>query len=93
MAASSLDEDWVSSPEELSFPTTGGTTVSLLFFAPRAPGFSGPPGTAPPLLVLVHGGPTASAQSGFDPSVQLWTTRGVAVAVVDYRGSSGHGRR
>jgi dipeptidyl aminopeptidase/acylaminoacyl peptidase len=43
--------------------------------------------------VLVHGGPTAAAQSGFDPAVQLWTTRGVAVAVVDYRGSSGHGRR
>jgi dipeptidyl aminopeptidase/acylaminoacyl peptidase len=93
VAVSPLDEGWVSSPEELTFPTEGGTSVPVLFFAPRAPGYSGPPGTAPPLMVLVHGGPTAGAQSGFDAAVQLWTTRGVAVAVVDYRGSSGHGRR
>jgi len=87
-----LDAAWVSSAEELAFPTETGTPATLLFFAPRSPEWTGPPGTPPPLVVVCHGGPTAGAQSGFDPGVQLWTTRGVAVALVDYRGSTGHGR-
>ncbi len=91
--AAPLDRAWVSAAEELSFPTVAGTTASLLFFAPRGPGWAGPVGTAPPLVVLCHGGPTAQSQPGFDAGVQLWTTRGVAVALVDYRGSTGHGRR
>jgi dipeptidyl aminopeptidase/acylaminoacyl peptidase len=41
---------------------------------------------------MCHGGPTGQVEPGFDPAVQLWTTRGVAVAQVDYRGSTGHGR-
>jgi dipeptidyl aminopeptidase/acylaminoacyl peptidase len=41
---------------------------------------------------MCHGGPTGQAEPGFDPTVQLWTTRGVAVAAVDYRGSTGYGR-
>jgi dipeptidyl aminopeptidase/acylaminoacyl peptidase len=89
---SPLEPDWVSTPEELTFPTAVGVQATLLFFGPKAPGWRGPPGTAPPLVVVVHGGPTAAAEPGFDPSIQLWTTRGVAVAIVDYRGSSGHGR-
>jgi dipeptidyl aminopeptidase/acylaminoacyl peptidase len=42
--------------------------------------------------VVCHGGPTGQAEPGFDAAVQLWTTRGVAVAAVDYRGSTGYGR-
>jgi dipeptidyl aminopeptidase/acylaminoacyl peptidase len=91
-AVSPLEPDWVSPPEELVFPTAAGVGASMIFFGPHAPGWSGPAATAPPLVVLCHGGPTAGAEPGFDPGVQLWTTRGVAVAIVDYRGSSGHGR-
>jgi dipeptidyl aminopeptidase/acylaminoacyl peptidase len=91
-AAAPLEERWVSAPHELAFPTGGGTTASLLFYAPHGPGCSAPAGTRPPLLVVCHGGPTAGAEPGFDAGVQLWTTRGMAVAVVDYRGSTGHGR-
>ncbi len=46
----------------------------------------------PPVIVFCHGGPTASVEPGFDPVVQFFTSRGLAVATVDYRGSSGHGR-
>jgi dipeptidyl aminopeptidase/acylaminoacyl peptidase len=91
--AAPLDADWVSPPEEFSFPTVEGTRASLLFYGPHAPGFTGTEGELPPLIVVCHGGPTAGAEPGFDAGVQLWTTRGVAVAVVDYRGSTGHGRR
>jgi acetyl esterase/lipase len=88
-----LDEAWVSVPREISFPTVlPGTAASMLFFPPHGPDVAGPEGAAPPVVVVIHGGPTSCAEPGFDVTVQLWTTRGVAVAVVDYRGSSGHGR-
>jgi dipeptidyl aminopeptidase/acylaminoacyl peptidase len=89
---SPLAEEWVSVPEEFSFPTVADVRATLLFFAPHGPGWAGPAGRPPPLVVVCHGGPTAGSQSGFDAGVQLWTTRGVAVALVDYRGSTGHGR-
>lgn len=53
----------------------------------------GADGAPPPLLVVCHGGPTAANDPGYDPAVQFWTSRGIAVAAVDYRGSSGYGRR
>lgn len=49
---------------------------------------SGPP----PLVVLCHGGPTGASDPGFDPLVAVLTGQGMAVAKVDYRGSSGYGR-
>lgn len=45
----------------------------------------------PPLLVLSHGGPTAGARSSFDAGIQYWTSRGIAVVDVNYRGSTGFG--
>jgi dipeptidyl aminopeptidase/acylaminoacyl peptidase len=49
-------------------------------------------GGAPPLVTWCHGGPTSSCQGGFDATLQFFTTRGLAVACVDYAGSSGYGR-
>jgi dipeptidyl aminopeptidase/acylaminoacyl peptidase len=72
-------------------PTAAGP-VPGLFFAPTNARFRGPDGSRPPLVVFCHGGPTSAAEPGFDPVVQFFTSRGLAVAVVDYRGSSGYGR-
>lgn len=66
--------------------------VPGLFFAPVGPPDDSRPRGAPPLVVFCHGGPTASAEPGFDPVVQFFASRGLAVAVVDYRGSTGYGR-
>jgi dipeptidyl aminopeptidase/acylaminoacyl peptidase len=52
-----------------------------------------PAGELPPLLVRIHGGPTAHARAELSSSIQFWTTRGFAVVEVDYRGSTGFGRR
>lgn len=45
-----------------------------------------------PLVVIAHGGPTATAYAEFKPLVQYWTQRGFAVLDLNYRGSAGFGR-
>ncbi len=51
-----------------------------------------PPGPGPhPTLMLVHGGPTWAYTDAFMPEVQAWVDHGVAVAMVNYRGSTGYG--
>jgi dipeptidyl aminopeptidase/acylaminoacyl peptidase len=53
---------------------------------------SAPPDSAPALIVRPHPGPTSQARPRLDPEVQFFTSRGFAVADVDYRGSTGYGR-
>lgn len=50
--------------------------------------------TKPPygLIVWVHGGPTDQWQVTFRPRIAFWMSRGWSVAVVDHRGTTGHGR-
>ncbi len=65
--------------------------VPGLFYAPVDPP-DGAPAGPPPLVVFCHGGPTSAAEGGLDPIVQFFASRGLAVAAVNYRGSSGFGR-
>lgn len=46
-----------------------------------------------PLVMLVHGGPWTHDSWGYSPQVQFLANRGYAVLQVNYRGSSGYGRR
>ena len=46
-----------------------------------------------PLVVKVHGGPWWHDSWGFDPEVQFLANRGYAVLQVNFRGSSGYGKR
>ena len=43
--------------------------------------------------MLAHGGPTSAARSQLSLAQRFWTSRGFAVVDVNYRGSSGFGRR
>ncbi|MBI2705063.1 MAG: S9 family peptidase [Actinobacteria bacterium] len=79
-------------PRHIEFPTTDDATAHALFYPPHNPDFVGPDGETPPLLVLSHGGPTGAARSQLNLAVQFWTSRGVAVVDVNYRGSTGYGR-
>ena len=45
-----------------------------------------------PMVLLVHGGPWARDDWGYDPEHQLWANRGYAVLAVNYRGSTGFGK-
>jgi dipeptidyl aminopeptidase/acylaminoacyl peptidase len=86
-----LDQAAISTPEAVEFPTGVGEVAHARFYPPVNPGFRGPDGERPPLIVVIHGGPTARTAAVFNPALQFWTTRGFAVADVDYRGSTGYG--
>jgi dipeptidyl aminopeptidase/acylaminoacyl peptidase len=50
-------------------------------------------GTNLPMVLFVHGGPWARDAWGYDPTVQFLANRGYAVLQVNYRGSTGFGKR
>ena len=87
-----IEAAFVSEPRVIEFPSTEGATSFGFFYPPCNAEMEGPRGEKPPLLVLSHGGPTAAASSALSPEIQFWTSRGIAVVDVNYRGSSGFGR-
>jgi dipeptidyl aminopeptidase/acylaminoacyl peptidase len=87
-----LDPGYLSVPEPLEFPTENGETAHAIFYPPQNRDYVGRENEKPPLLVMSHGGPTSAASTSLQYSVQYWTSRGLAVLDVNYRGSSGYGR-
>ena len=87
-----LDAETLSRAEALDFPTSGGERARGWYYPPRHRDVDVPLGERPPLIVRCHGGPTAMNGDALDPRIQFWTTRGFAVADVNYRGSTGYGR-
>ncbi len=46
-----------------------------------------------PLIVNVHGGPWVRDSYGYDGEVQFWANRGYATLQINYRGSTGYGKK
>jgi dipeptidyl aminopeptidase/acylaminoacyl peptidase len=90
--AEAVQVNYLSAPEFMRFPAGDGETAYGWYYPPHNPEYCASPGEKPPLLVKCHGGPTAMNGNGLDARVQFWTSRGFAVADVNYRGSSGFGR-
>src|SRR6266516_5091194 len=84
---------YFSVPQSIRFPTDGGETAHGFFYAPHNPDWQAAASEKPPLIVKSHGGPTAATAAGLDLALQFWTSRGFAVLDVNYRGSSGFGRK
>ena len=87
-----LEPAYISEPETIDFPTRRGLTAHAFVYPPRHPQYDGVSTERPPLIVISHGGPTTATTVRFDVAIQYWTTRGFAVADVNYGGSSGYGR-
>jgi dipeptidyl aminopeptidase/acylaminoacyl peptidase len=87
-----VDPDALSEPRAIEFPTRDGATAHAFYYSPRSATHEGPDGELPPLRVLCHGGPTSQTGSGLALSFQFWTSRGIGVVDVNYRGSTGYGR-
>ncbi len=81
-----LDDVALRPMEPFRFVARDGTPLSGYLTRPE--------GTAPaPLVVLVHGGPWSRDRWGFQPEVQWLASRGAAVLQVNFRGSTGYGKR
>jgi dipeptidyl aminopeptidase/acylaminoacyl peptidase len=91
-----LDPTQISVPEHIAFDSVDGSGAPrrayAQFYPPASAGFRGPEGELPPLLVVIHGGPTSAAVPVLNVGLQYWTSRGFAVVDVDYGGSTGYGR-
>jgi dipeptidyl aminopeptidase/acylaminoacyl peptidase len=91
-SASEIDPGFISSGETISIKRDDGVDVHAIYYPPTSATHAGPAESTPPLLVLAHGGPTSRANRGLAMRVQYYTSRGFAVADVDYAGSVGYGR-
>ncbi|MEN9236679.1 MAG: S9 family peptidase [Thermostichus sp. DG_1_6_bins_120] len=87
-----VDPGYVSIPEAIAFPTGAGEIAYAFFYPPQNQDFVAPASEKPPLLVKSHGGPTGATTAVLNLGIQYWTSRGIAVLDVNYRGSTGYGR-
>jgi dipeptidyl aminopeptidase/acylaminoacyl peptidase len=87
-----VNSEYLSVPNAIEFPTEKGLTAHAFFYAPKNGDFTGPSEELPPLLVISHSGPTATASTVLSWDIQYFTSRGFAVVDVNYGGSSGYGR-
>ena len=83
---------YLSVPESISYPTTGGRIAHAFHYPPTNADIAPEAGARPPLMVISHGGPTGMASNTLKLATQFWTSRGFAVLDVNYGGSSGFGR-
>ncbi|MCK4397555.1 MAG: prolyl oligopeptidase family serine peptidase, partial [Methanophagales archaeon] len=82
----------ISMPEFITYSTKDEKQSHGFLYMPKNSRYAAPEDDIPPLLVLAHGGPTASTRGSFSFIIQFWTSAGFAVIDVDYRGSAGYGR-
>ena len=87
-----IDASYISQAEFIEFDTTESAKSFALFYPPKHAHNQGAPDEKPPLLVMSHGGPTSATSTSYNLAIQYWTSRGIAVVDVNYRGSSGFGR-
>jgi dipeptidyl aminopeptidase/acylaminoacyl peptidase len=86
------DPGYVSVGVPIDYEGAEGLTSHAFYYPPKNHDYEGPDDELPPLLVHVHGGPTAHVTNALELSVQLFTSRGIAVVDVNYGGSTGYGR-
>ena len=87
-----LDPASISVPRTIEFPTRDGARAHAFFYPPASAQWHGPDDELPPLRVICHGGPTGHTYPRLDIEIQYFTSRGIGVVDVNYRGSTGYGR-
>lgn len=86
-AAPWLDGNDLAKTQVVRFATSDGLRLEGYLTLPQG-------GSAPyPMVCVVHGGPWARDTGGYDAETQFLANRGYAVLRVNYRGSTGFGRK
>jgi len=83
-----LNEEELADMKPIQYTTRDGLTIHGYLTLPK--------GIEPknlPVVVNPHGGPWARDRWGFNPEVQFLANRGFAVLQVNFRGSTGYGRK
>lgn len=83
-----LEEQNMAPMKPISYQTTDGLTINGYLTLPI-----GKPAENLPVVINPHGGPWVRDTWGFNPEVQLLASRGYAVLQLNYRGSTGYGRK
>ena len=87
---------FISKPEPITFPrvySKDNTGLSHGFFMiPKNLNFRPHSCTLPPCIIFCHGGPTKNARPSVNLELQFLTSRGYAVAILNYAGSTSYGR-
>ena len=83
-----LDPAAFVAPEAVQIRSFDGETIHGLLYKPRAGGQA-----KPPVVMMLHGGPSSQARPDFDPVAQYLLSRGYAILDLNYRGSTGYGQR
>jgi dipeptidyl aminopeptidase/acylaminoacyl peptidase len=86
-----LDPAELAEPQPIEWPAPDGTVVYGLYYPPTNTHFTA--AGLPPALVNIHGGPTSAQTACFNHRAAFYTTRGYAYLEVNYRGSTGYGRK
>jgi len=87
-----IDEANLSVAQPMTFRAGRDDACHGFYYPPCNARFALAADERPPLLVKCHGGPTGQTSAVFDPRIQFWTSRGIAVLDLNYRGSTGYGR-
>ncbi len=72
--------------------TRDGEMTFGYLYRPYNSEFTAPQGAKPPLVVMVHGGPTSRTDKSYQPLKQYFASLGFAVLDINHRGSTGYGR-
>ena len=83
-----LDETRMADMQPIAFTARDGLPLTGYLTTPQ-----GVPALNLPLVLLPHGGPWARDEWGFDPEAQFLANRGYAVLQLNFRSSTGFGRK
>lgn len=86
---SGLDQDRLVRPESVTLPAQDGVELQGLLYLPNENSRVGD--GPPPVVFIVHGGPTGQARPRFRAEVQYHVDRGMSVFEPNVRGSTGFG--
>ena len=81
----------LSTTYEIQWQTGDGETVYGIYSPPASSRYTGT--GLPPAIVYIHGGPTSASEVGFGLEAAFFTSRGYGYLEVNYRGSTGYGRK
>ena len=85
---------FIGKPQEVSaLSSLDQKSIFGFFYPPKNPNYPVDSQSLPPLIIKCHSGPTSQVQALLNGEVQFWTSRGFSWLDVNYRGSSGFGRK